>query len=90
MMSQIEEECETLSAQAQEASLSAPTSIWVFESLSKCLPKRMFPDSQSTLFQLADYQLLQSLHVYVETQALQTKVLGRTKETAVTTNNRHQ
>ena len=81
MAAQIEEECETLSAQQQEASLSAPTSIWVFESIIKCLPKRLSPASQSTLFQLAEYQLLQPLHVYVETQAMQSKVENRMKDT---------
>ena len=70
-VSQIEEECETLSAQTQEASLLTATSTWVFESLSTCLPTRLVPDPQATIFQLVEYQLLCPLHVYVETEPVQ-------------------
>ena len=86
-VSQIEEECETLSAQTQEASLLTATSTWVFESLSTCLPTRLVPDPQATLFQLVEYRLLCPLHVYVETEPVQVKT-GKDQEG--TTSNKRQ
>ena len=82
MLAHIEEECETLSAQIQEASLTSLNSVWLFQSITKCFPKQLSTDSHKTLFQLKEYHLLHPLYVYVETEALLAKDNGRIKDNA--------
>ena len=68
VVAQVEEEFETVSAHelTQRPSLTSLSSVWVFESLSSCAPKRLLPDPQATLFQLAENRLLQPLFLFVE------------------------
>ena len=67
----LEEECETITAQPLETSHIAPTSIWSLGQEADWRPRRMTNDAYRTLFQLKEYHLLQDLYVFVETELLQ-------------------
>ena len=67
----LEEECETITAQPLETSHIAPTSIWSLGQEGEWRPRRMTNDAYRTLFQLKEYHLLQDLYVFVDTELLQ-------------------
>ena len=77
MLEQVQEECETLSAdsgQYSEATISTPTTFWVFENNPRNFQPRPLPvDTHHSLFQLEDYYLLQPLCLYVESATCRTQ-----------------